>query len=486
MNLRLFLLVLPTLLAVTNIHGEERRPNFVLVLCDDLGYGDIGCYGNETVKTPNLDAFAGESLTLTHCYSAAPNCSPSRTGLMTGRTPWRVGIHNWIPFLSPMHVPESEITIATLLSEAGYETSLVGKWHLNGHFNLPGQPQPDDHGFDHWFATQNNALPNHRDPYNFVRNDIPVGPLEGYAADLVVDEAIRWLNENRDPAKPFFQFISFHEPHEPIATAPRHEALYAEFEDPAKRAHHGNITQMDEAFGRLIEELDRLNLADNTLVFFTSDNGPAITGMHPHGSAGPLRDKKGAIYEGGIRVPGILRWPEKITPGSTSTEPVGGVDLLPTLCELAGLEPPRDRKIDGTSFVPVLSGKPIHRESPLYWHFNRAKSEVKVAIRRDQWKLTARLTGKSFTRGADLTTEEGEAQKSAELTGFELYDLVNDPGETREQSKLQPDTFESLRTEMTAMYREVRDESPTWPEWTWPRYESQRIEWPDYWLNRKR
>ena len=148
----------------------NKRPNFVIVLCDDLGYGDLACYGHEVIQTPNLDRFAKEGLKLTSCYAAHPNCSPSRTGMMTGRTPMRVGIHNWIPMLSPMHVRKREITVATLLRQAGYATCLVGKWHLNGRFNLPGQPQPSDHGFDHWFATQNNALPSHENPDNFVRN----------------------------------------------------------------------------------------------------------------------------------------------------------------------------------------------------------------------------------------------------------------------------------------------------------------------------
>ncbi|MDF1752261.1 MAG: sulfatase-like hydrolase/transferase [Verrucomicrobiales bacterium] len=475
------------LLTTITLLNAEQPPNIAVVLCDDLGYGDLGCYGHPVIKTPRIDAFAAESLTFTQCYSAAPNCSPARTGLITGRTPWRVGIHNWIPFMSPMHVKAEEITIATLLQDAGYQTCHVGKWHLNGLFNLPGQPQPNDHGFDHWFATQNNALPNHRDPYNFVRNGIPVGPLKGYAAPLVIDEAIAWLKgKSRTEEKPFFQFICVHEPHEPIATDPKYEALYAEYPDPARRAHHGNITQMDDAFGRYLDALDDLKLTENTLVFFTSDNGPAITGMHPYGSSGPLRDKKGAIYEGGIRVPGILRWPGKTKANSRSNTPVSGVDLLPTLCELAGIEPPRDRKIDGSSFLPLLKGEPFQREVPLYWHFNRAKSPVKVAMRDGDWKITARLTGPQFNRGADLLEEEQNAQKSAELTGFELYDLGSDPAETNDLAATETGELNQIKSRLEAMYREVRDESPTWPVWEWPKYEGQRIEWPEYWTNRKR
>src|SRR5205085_6475091 len=144
--------------------------------------------------------------------------SPSRAGLLTGRTPSRIGIYSWIPAAHPMHLPREEITIATLLHQAAYRTAHVGKWHLNGRFNSDQQPQPGDHGFDHWFSTQNNALPNHHDPNNFVRDGSEVGVVPGYSSGIVADEAIRWLREMRDKAKPFFLYVCFHEPHEPIAT----------------------------------------------------------------------------------------------------------------------------------------------------------------------------------------------------------------------------------------------------------------------------
>ena len=148
--------------------NKLEKPNIIFLLADDLGFGDLGCYGNESIQSPRIDQFAKEGVRFTSCYAAHPNCSPSRAGLMTGRIPFRLGIYNWIPMFSPMHVKQSEITLATLLRDSGYETCHVGKWHLNGRFNLPGQPQPHDHGFEHWFATQNNALPNHRNPENFV------------------------------------------------------------------------------------------------------------------------------------------------------------------------------------------------------------------------------------------------------------------------------------------------------------------------------
>lgn len=463
--------------------ATASKPNILLVLCDDLGYGDLACFGDKTLRTPNLDKFATEGLRLTSCYAAHGNCSPSRTALMTGRTPTRVGVRNWIPEESPVHVPRGEISIATLLKRAGYATCHSGKWHMNGQFNQPTQPQPNDHGFEHWFSTQNIALPNHHNPENFVRNGQPTGKIEGYSAHLVVNEAVRWLGA-RDAAKPFFLYVCFHEPHEPIATDPKYTKLYPS-DDPSYSAHHGNITQMDDAFGRLMRALDERGLRENTFVFFTSDNGPAITPMHPHGSAGPLRDKKGSLYEGGIRVPGILRWPGKTKPGSVSDEPVCGVDFLPTACAIAGIEPPRDRKLDGASFLPVLDGKPVARSTPLYWHFNRASSDAKVALRVGDWKILATLDKNLSLRSNDITEEDERLFKEAELATFSLYNLRDDIAEKNDLAAKEPAKLAELKALLEAKYREVRAESPVWSAWKFTGAEGKKIEWPDYWKKRQ-
>lgn len=461
-------------------NGAERpSTNFVIVLCDDLGYGDLRCYGNDELQTPNIDRFAESGLKLTSCYAAHPNCSPSRTGLMTGRTPTRVGVHNWIPMLSPMHVRSSEVTIATLLSDAGYDTAVTGKWHLNGRFNLTGQPQPDDHGFSHWFATQNNCLPNHRNPYNFVRNRIPLGPLKGFASDLVTAEAEYWLTDLRDKSKPFFLFVSYHEPHEPISTDSKWRQLY-DSEDLSYRAHHGNISQMDGAFGRLMKVLDEQELIDNTFVMFTSDNGPARTKFHPNGSAGPLRDKKGFISDGGIRVPGIIRWPQHTKAGSVSDEPVIGTDLLPTICQIAGVDVPADRAIDGTSIVPLLRGEKIERKTPLYWHFYAASGPQKVAIRMGRWKLSAELDAPPVRSRGGIDSEDQTTIKTAKLGTMQLFDLESDIAETTDVKDQHPEQFQAMNSVLQDMYRDVQLESPTWPQWEFARYESERIEWPAY------
>lgn len=486
--LRISVLFAVLLTSTSQANAAERSdavPNILVVMADDLGYGDLGCYGHDAIQTPNIDRFAREGLRLTSCYAAHPNCSPSRAGMMTGRTPFRMGIYNWIPMFSPMHVRRSEITIASLLRDAGYDTCHVGKWHLNGDFNLPSQPQPNDHGFDHWFSTQNNALPNHRNPDNFVRNGKPVGKLDGYSAQLVAAEAAAWLRGRPDKDKPFFVFACFHEPHEPIASDKQYTDLYKS-DDPSLPAHHGNVTQLDAGFGTLLATLDELKVRDNTFVFFTSDNGPAITAMHPHGSAGPLRDKKGAIYEGGIRVPGIIHWPGHVQPGSISDVPISGVDVLPTLCEMAGIGSPTDRVLDGASFLPVLAGEPMRRSKPLYWQFNRARSDAKVAIRDGRWKLTAQLNVADPQPGGGIPADEMQNIKTAELTGWQLFDLQADIGESTDVAAENPAVYQSMKRQLQSMYEEVRSEAPHWPAWEWPRYESQRIEWPEYWLNRKK
>ncbi len=479
MTLRTIVPLLVLLAFKPAVAQENPPPNFLIVLADDLGYGDLACYGHPSIRTPNLDQLAREGLRLTSCYAAAPNCSPARTGFMTGRTPYRVGVHNWIPMFSPMHLRREEITVATLLRKAGYDTCHVGKWHLNGDFNLPTQPQPWDHGFNYWFSTQNNALPNHRNPDNFVRNGKPAGQLKGYAAPLVTDEAIHWLKEVRDKTKPFFMYVCYHEPHEPIASDKRFADLYPS-DDPGYRAHHGNITQLDDSFGRLAETIDELGLRDNTFVFFTSDNGPAITGIHPHGSAGPLRGKKGYLYEGGIRVPGIIRWPGHVEAGSESDVAVSGVDLLPTLCDLAGVAVPGRRTLDGISIRPLLAGAPLERKTPLYWHFLRARGMPKIAMRIGDWKILAHLDQPDLRVTADIVPDEMRMLKTAKLARFELYNLRDDIGETRNLAEREAQQLAKLADRLRSMYADVQAASPVWPAWKWPRYEAQRIEWPPY------
>lgn len=446
-SLALLLLIVMTPLHAANAGQKAsassgERPNFVIFLADDLGYGDLGCYGHPRIQTPHLDAFAKEGLRLTQCYAACSVCSPSRSAILTGRTPYRNGVWRWIPAGSEYHLRESEITIAKLLKERGYDTCHAGKWHLNGHFNSDKQPQPDDHGYDHWLATQNNAAPNHINPTNFVRNGQPVGQMEGPSSHLVVEEAIGWLKSRPNKSTPFFLTVWTHEPHMPIETSSQFMEPYADLDDEGLRQHHGNVTQLDAAFGKLLKALDNMGHHNNTLVIFTSDNGPEGDGTkgRTRGSTGGLRGRKRHTYEGGIRVPGIIRWPGHVKAGTESDTPVIGSDLFTTICDVLEIPLPGDRTIDGASLLPLFEGKPVPRQQPLYWRNHLAPEQQKVALRMGDWKII----------GSD------------DLTHFELYNIKRDPEESTELSAQEAEKFAELKAKLIAHDTAVLKEGPDW------------------------
>jgi len=451
--------------------NAQKRTNFLVILCDDLGYGDLACYGHPTIQTPALDRLAAEGIRLTDCYAAAPVCSPSRAGLLTGRNPNRFGVYDWIPARHPMHLGRGEITIAQLLQRAGYATGHFGKWHCNGQFNSPQQPQPGDQGFEYWFSTQNNAGPSHRNPANFVRNGRPVGPTEGYSCQVVAEEAIRWLRARRPEGKPFFAFVCFHETHEPVASPPDLVARYPQAKNENQAIYFANVTNVDRAVARLLATLDELGEAANTFVLFTSDNGPETlqrypTGIHSYGSPGPLRGMKLHIYDGGIRVPGIIRWPGHTRPGQVVSEPVCSLDLLPTFCAIAGIEPPHDRRLDGANLLPIFDGRPVRRETPLFWFYFLAISKPKAALREGDWKLVAHWdVTEPFT---GVTPEAIRAIKRARLTDFELYNLREDIGEKHDLAAEQPQRVEAMAHRMREMFGPIQAECPVWPAATRP------------------
>ncbi|WP_153558497.1 sulfatase-like hydrolase/transferase [Roseimaritima sediminicola] len=438
----LTLLLLVLVSAPALVAEESERPNFVVFLTDDQGWGDLACYGHPEIQSPNLDRFASEGLRLTQCYAACSVCSPSRSAILTGRTPYRNGVWRWIPGGSQYHLRESEITIATLLKQRGYDTCHAGKWHLNGKFNSDAQPQPDDHGYDHWLATQNNASPNHMNPSNYVRNGEPVGRMEGASAILAAEEASQWLQDRPDPKTPFFITVWTHEPHLPIESAPRFMEPYAHLDDEGLRQHHGNITQLDAAFGNLMKALDQQGYRDNTVVFFTSDNGPEGNGTsgRTRGSTGGLRGRKRHTHEGGIRVPGIIRWPGKINAGTVSDTPVIGSDIFTTICDIVDIPLPENRTIDGASLLPLFAGEPVQRDQPLYWRNHLAREEYRVGLRVGDWKII----------GSD------------DLSSFELYNIARDPEETTDLSAAEPERFAQLKQRLIQHDAAVLEEGPDW------------------------
>lgn len=456
------------------------RPNIVVILCDDLGWGDIENHGHPHIKTPCLMQMAEEGIQFSSFYSAAPVCSPSRVGLLTGRSPNRAGVFDWIPGADPdkpvrssrqnVHLRKEEFTIAKMLQEAGYATCLSGKWHCNAMFNSEEQAQPGDNGFDHWFATQNNASPSHENPKNFVRNGVPVGEIKGFSAPIVAEEAMNWLSLHHvsKPEQPFFLYVAYHEPHEPVASPPE---MVKRYEDGAARNHDeaqyfANVENLDAATGRLIDHIDRLGYGEDTLIIFTSDNGPETLDRYKranrsYGISGPLRGMKLHTHEAGFRVAGIMRWPARIKPGQKNDTPVSSLDFLPTFSEISGAKIPAGLELDGTSFLSALDGGEVEREKPLLWaYYNSYNGESHVptvAMRDGDRKVRAVLADLKSTSQIDAANLE--TVKAAKLTNFEIFDLSKD---LQEQNPL-PVEGSPLPGKMQKLYEELLSDSHVWP-----------------------
>ena len=405
-----------------NTKFSKKAPNIVILLADDLGYGDLGCYGG-TALTPNLDRLAAQGIRFTDFYAAAPNCSPSRVGLLTGRSPSKVGVFNYLADGHPMHLRAEEITIAEMAKQQDYHTAHFGKWHVSCLPQNPAlnQPQPADQGFDYSFGTANNARPSHLNPNNFVRNGKEVGPLSGYSCDLVADEAINWLHELPSKDVPFLLYVAFHEPHKKVASPPELVKKYDEH--PLMDAEYfANVENMDAAVGRLLEALADHASMENTIIFFASDNG-----SYRSGSNGPLLGGKSFVYEGGIRVPGILTWKGKIDTQQVIAEPAGLVDVMPTICDLIQVTHPNAAALDGVNLMPLLMGADFSRKNPMSWFFYRTTPEM--AMRVGDYSILGRNS--ENTKHTHPTSQpDMEHIRNLVLDSFELYDLRNDIGQS--------------------------------------------------------
>jgi arylsulfatase A len=393
---------------------KNSKPNIVFLIADDMGYGDFEMIGGST-QTPNLNRLASEGVFFDNFYAAAPNCSPSRTGLLTGKSPAKVGMYSYRPPLHPFHLPDQEITLAELLKTEGYQTAHFGKWHLGdlSQDSILNHPQPHDQGFDYSLGTENNAEPSHHNPINFIRNGKPLGVVEGYSCQIVADESIDWLNQKS--GDPFFMYVAFHEPHRKVASP---ETFIEPYKDlPLKDAEYlANIDHLDTAIGRILDYLEQNKLMDNTIIMFSSDNG-----SYRLASNGGLKAVKSYLYDGGIRVPGIVRWSGIQTDKKVIHTPTGLVDVVPTLCDLVGIEPPKN--LDGTSFLPLLKGTDFKRKRPLYWFFYRSKPEM--AMRVGDYMILG-LDRDTLPRAHQFSQDDYEYLKTITLKSFELYDLSND------------------------------------------------------------
>lgn len=422
-----FLGLLLTLLCVAQAQAATQ-PNILLIYVDDLGYGDLGSYGHPVIKTPNIDALANGGLRLTNYYAPSALCSPSRAGLLTGRYPYRSGIKSWIPEGSDNYLHDEEITLAEILKSVGYATAHIGKWHLNSDLGSDTEPQPTDQGFDYFYGHNAFQIPTNHNPTNIFRNRVSLGMQNGYTADLYADESIEWI-KNRDQDKPFFLYLSMAEPHTTFENPAEYNQMYSDFTEgtivpiesggpvpPKDRLvprgpgeYYANITYMDSQLGRVLQALDDLRLEDDTVVVFASDNGPVTSAWlqwyetNAYGSTGGFRGRKHFLYEGGIKVPAIIRYPGVTRPGSSSDELVLGTDIFTTLVKIGGGEIPQDRPIDGIDIGPMLGGGSLP-DRAVFWSLS-SHGELEFAVRHGSWKLL-------FDR---------------DHAPRELYDLAEDP-----------------------------------------------------------
>ncbi len=366
--------------------AEARKPNVIVILADDMGYGDAGCYGSPTLKTPHLDRLAAEGMRFTDFHSSGPVCSPTRAGLMTGRYQQRAGIPGVI-FADPEQnrhhgLHTSETVLPEILKQAGYATALFGKWHLG----YQKQFNPTHHGFERFlgFVSGNVDYITHIDGTGVADwwHEDQLTPEEGYTTHLINRYAVEFIEANRD--RPFFLYVAHeavHSPYQapgdpPVRGVGRPRIRGAARQDVA-HAYHQMMTEMDDGVGAILKTLGRLDLDRETLVFFFSDNGAT-----KHGSNGALRGHKGSLWEGGHRVPAIARWPGRIAPGSVTDATGISLDLMPTILAATGVNAPASYRPDGIDLGPVLFGKAVSRPRRLFWGYRD-----QFAVRDGDWKL---------------------------------------------------------------------------------------------------
>jgi arylsulfatase A len=451
---------------------EQQKPNVIFILADDLGYNDVSCYRNAhpqhsdqppTSQTSSIDELAEEGMRFTDFYAGAPVSSPSRAALITGRNATRVGVYNWIPGNSPMHLRSEEVTIAEMLKDKNYLTGHFGKWHLTSRGT--DQPLPNDQGFDYSFYTYNNANPSHRNPENFYRNGKALGELKGYACNLVVDEAIQWLKDNQNSERPFYLNVWFNEPHTRLAAPDSLKAHHSYFPK-----YYGAIENMDNAVGRLMNYLEEKAMEEETIVFFSSDNGS----KWPH-SNDPLYGEKCFTFEGGVREPFIIRWPGKVPAGAVSRIPGSFTDILPSIAELTGAKLPEKKKLDGVSLAQVFTGKSkkLERKHPIF--FYRYFHDPICMLRKGDYVLLG--YDSLITKKENLN--EGELDKikpwgfrknhmeyldTLKPKHFELYNIRLDKGQENDISGSHPEKLKQMKKQMLNLRNEMVEEGGDWFE----------------------
>jgi arylsulfatase A-like enzyme len=417
--------------------APDRPPNIVLIYADDLGYGDVGCFGARGYATPNIDRMAAEGVKFTDFYVAQAVCSASRTALLTGCYPNRLGILGALGPSSKVGINADETTMAEVLKSRGYATAIFGKWHLGHHPKF----LPTRHGFDEYFGLpySNDMWPNHPTDRSFP--DLPLidgeatvqrNPDQAKLTTWYTEHALRFIAKSKD--RPFFLYMPHSMPHVPLYVSEKYKGRTA-------RGLFGDvIAEIDWSVGQVLGALREHGIDDRTLVVFTSDNGPWLSYGDHAGSAGPLREGKGTSFEGGVREPFVARWPGHIPAGTVCHEPAMTIDLLPTFAHLAGAETPADRPIDGRDIGPLLTGRPGARSphEAFYFYWGRDLQ----AVRSGRWKMHLphkyrSLEGKPGSGGKPGPSVDREI-------GPALFDLEADPGETTDVSAQHPEVVVRL------------------------------------------
>lgn len=450
-----FLMILAVALTAGTSHASDQ-PNIIVLLADDLGYGELGCQGNPEIPTPHIDSIASGGIRFTQAYVTAPNCSPSRAGLLTGKIPTRfgyefnpIGARNEDPGTG---IPRREITIAELLHDQGYTTGLIGKWHLGGAADY----HPFRHGFDEFFGFAHEGHYFKPPPYHGVttmlrRKTLPGGgkgrwigenliysthmgndepdydannPMvragqpvveDEYLTDAFTREAVSFIDRHQD--KPFFLYVAYNAVHSPLQGKLEDMERFKKIDDVHRRIFASMLFAMDESVGKILAKVRDAKLDKKTLVIFLSDNGGPTRELTS--SNLPLRGEKGSMYEGGLRVPFMMRWPGEIKPGQTFDRPISSMDIFATSAAVAGAETPQD--IDGRDLMPYArGGKTGSPHEEFFW-----RQGAKAALRAGDWKLVKQRRGRSNSQ-------------------WELYNLADDPSEKRDLAQQQPSKLNEM------------------------------------------
>jgi len=400
----------------SNTVRTSKKPNIVIIFADDMGYGDLGCYGHPTIRTPNLDRMARQGMKFTQFYVGASVCTPSRAALMTGRYPIRSGLCGERRVFFPDSaggIPDSELTIAEAVKEQGYTTACIGKWHL-GHLS---KYLPPNHGFDYYFGLpySNDMRPENNAKYPPLpliegTETIEENPDQSQLTKRYTAKALDFIKQNRDRA--FFLYFAHTFPHIPLYASRK-------FKDKSLRGLYGDVVQeLDASVGTLLDALKKYNIDKDTFVIFTSDNGPWASMRIHGGSAGLLRGAKGSTWEGGMREPCIARWPGRIEPGSVNTDIACTMDLYATCLDIAGAELPKDRIVDGMTMLPAMLGKgSVGRD-----HFFYYRTSELYAVRMGPWK-------------AHFITQAGYGEKPQHHDPPMLFNIETDPSEKYDLSR---------------------------------------------------